>query len=278
LLFIRALSTPRTFDNSDASFISPCDSLISDHGVIQNETAFQIKGMQYSIRGLLNKIHPGHIDDLEGGNYMNFYLSPKDYHRYHIPIDCKISRLVHVPGKLYPVNMTYLNKQQDLFIENERAIVECIDVTGRYFYLVFVGVQDTMIKLYIKKDYYKEIAKFSTWLYTIAKNLALTELRKRKRKKVTQFSHMSREEKQMEFPAIQPETGQAVQDEFANKMIHNAIQELPEHFKTVVILRDVQELSYDEISEIVGVPLGTVKSRINRARIQLQSELQELRS
>jgi RNA polymerase sigma-70 factor, ECF subfamily len=139
-------------------------------------------------------------------------------------------------------------------------------------------VQDTMIKLYIKKDYYKEIAKFSTWLYTIAKNLALTELRKRKRKKVTQFSHMSREEKQMEFPAIQPETGQAVQDEFANKMIHNAIQELPEHFKTVVILRDVQELSYDEISEIVGVPLGTVKSRINRARIQLQSELQELRS
>jgi phosphatidylserine decarboxylase len=138
-LFIRALSTPRTFDNSDASFISPCDSLISDHGVIQNETAFQIKGMQYSIRGLLNKIHPGHIDDLEGGNYMNFYLSPKDYHRYHIPIDCKISRLVHVPGKLYPVNMTYLNKQQDLFIENERAIVECIDVTGRYFYLVFVG-------------------------------------------------------------------------------------------------------------------------------------------
>ena len=52
---------------------------------------------------------------------------------------------------------------------------------------------------------------------------------------------------------------------------------LPEHFKVVIILRDIQELSYEDISNIVEVPLGTIKSRINRARIQLQAELLDLK-
>ena len=59
--------------------------------------------------------------------------------------------------------------------------------------------------------------------------------------------------------------------------IHQAVKILPEHFKTVIILRDLEELSYDEISNIVGVPLGTIKSRINRARLQLQAELQDIK-
>ena len=64
-----------------------------------------------------------------------------------------------------------------------------------------------------------------------------------------------------------------VDNEFLGKKIQHAIDKLPENFKTVAILRDVQELSYDDISNILNVPLGTVKSRINRARIQLQEEL-----
>jgi len=52
---------------------------------------------------------------------------------------------------------------------------------------------------------------------------------------------------------------------------------LPDHFREVIILRDIQELSYEEVSSIVEVPLGTVKSRINRARLQLQEMLKELR-
>ena len=88
---------------------------------------------------------------------------------------------------------------------------------------------------------------------------------------------MTREERQYEIPAVQPDVGQDIQNEFVAKHIQAAIQDLPEHFKTVIILRDIQELSYDDISNIVGVPLGTVKSRINRARLQLQAELKDLR-
>ena len=170
---------------------------------------------------------------------------------------------------------------------DERAYVELVN---RYkdrllnFVFQFLGdieqaedvVQDTMLRLYEKKHYYKEIAKFSTWIYTIARNLANTELRKRKRRKTTYLSQLSKE-RQFEIPAIQDNVDQSLQNEFINDRIQSAISNLPEHFKVVIILRDIQELSYEEISNIVEVPLGTIKSRINRARIQLQAELIDLK-
>ena len=137
-------------------------------------------------------------------------------------------------------------------------------------------VQDTMLRLYEKKHYYKEIAKFSTWIYTIARNLANTELRKKKRRKTTYLSQLSKE-RQFEIPAIQDDVDQSLHNEFINDRIQSAINNLPEHFKVVIILRDIQELSYEEISNVVEVPLGTIKSRINRARIQLQAELLDLK-
>ena len=171
---------------------------------------------------------------------------------------------------------------------DERAYIELVN---RYkdkllnFVFQFLGdieqaedvVQDTMLRLYEKKHYYKEIAKFSTWIYTIARNLANTELRKRKRRKTTYLSQMSKEERQYEIPAVQDDVDQSLHNEFINDRIQSAINNLPEHFKLVIILRDIQELSYDDISNIVEVPLGTIKSRINRARIQLQAELQDLK-
>ncbi len=138
-------------------------------------------------------------------------------------------------------------------------------------------VQDTLLKLYTHRHYYRNIAKFSTWIYTIAGNLAKTELRRKKRHKVTNLSQMGSEESEYILPSVEPETGETAQGHFAEKQIQKAIQELPLHFRTVVILRDIQELSYEEISKIVDVPLGTVKSRINRARIQLQHSLKEFK-
>ena len=73
------------------------------------------------------------------------------------------------------------------------------------------------------------------------------------------------------------EIGQQVQTDVVNEIIKDAVNQLSEKFKIVIILRDIQEISYEEISEIIGVPIGTVKSRINRARLQLQVELKHLR-
>ena len=138
-------------------------------------------------------------------------------------------------------------------------------------------VQETMIKLYHKKHYYREIAKFSTWLYTIAKNLANTELRKRKQRKTTLLSQFSKDDKTYELPSNDPEPGQEIQTDIVNKIIKDAVDQLSEKFKIVIVLRDIQGLSYEDISEIINVPIGTVKSRINRARLQLQVELKHLK-
>ena len=139
-------------------------------------------------------------------------------------------------------------------------------------------VQDALLKVYTHKHYYKNIAKFSTWLYTIAGNLAKTELRKKKTRKVTNVSQMGPEDKDFELTSNEPETDKATQNEYLEKRIQIAVNKLPLHFKTVTILREIQELSYEEISKIVDVPLGTVKSRINRARLQLQKELKDFKT
>ena len=138
-------------------------------------------------------------------------------------------------------------------------------------------VQDTFLRVYQKKHMYRNIAKFSTWIYTIAGNLAKTELRKKKRRKMYSLSNLGLEDKEYEIPSedFSPEEG--VEGEFTEQEIQAAIDQLSHKFKTVIILRDIQELSYEEISKIVDIPLGTVKSRVNRARLKLQEKLKHLR-
>ncbi|MBH31984.1 MAG: RNA polymerase subunit sigma-24 [Candidatus Marinimicrobia bacterium] len=136
-------------------------------------------------------------------------------------------------------------------------------------------VQDTFVKLFQKKDYYRPISEFSTWIFTIASNLAKTELRKRKRRKVSYLSQLGMEEKDFDIP-VEDTTDEEMVGEFTESQIQNAIQSLQLHFRTALILRDIEELSYEEISKILDVPLGTIKSRINRARLQLQEMLKQV--
>jgi len=139
-LFTRRLRTPRSFSTETADFISPCDSLITECGDLDDTRALQIKGMSYCVKALLgSEISDENKIRVEHGQFINFYLSPSDYHRYHIPHDLKVLKAVHIPGKLYPVNMPSLNKRADLFIENERVVLECECEKGALFYLVLVG-------------------------------------------------------------------------------------------------------------------------------------------
>ena len=136
-------------------------------------------------------------------------------------------------------------------------------------------VQDTFIKLYTHKNSYQEIAKFSTWLYTIAANLARTELRKIKRRKTFSVSELSNDDKEYIISSDEIDQSEEHLSQNFEKKIQNALSELPDDFKTIIILRDIQELSYDDISKIVELPLGTVKSRINRGRLKLQQLLKK---
>ncbi len=136
-------------------------------------------------------------------------------------------------------------------------------------------VQETFLRVYRKKNAYKNVAKFSTWIYTITGNLAKTELRRRKRRKLLSISNLGFEDKDFELPASEKGPEENVDNVIKDREIQKAIDSLPEKFKEVIVFRDIQELSYEEISSILKIPLGTVKSRVNRGRLKLQEQLQE---
>lgn len=134
-------------------------------------------------------------------------------------------------------------------------------------------VQETFYRVYKNKHYYKEVAKFSTWIYTIAGNLAKTELRRRKRRKVFSIHKDSPVDKELDLPDLKSDPEKEVNTVVTEKIIQKAIGNLPLKFRQVIVLRDIQGFSYEEISSIIKVPLGTVKSRVNRARLKLQEDL-----
>jgi RNA polymerase sigma-70 factor (ECF subfamily) len=137
-------------------------------------------------------------------------------------------------------------------------------------------VQETFLRVYRNKHMYKEIAKFSTWVYTIAGNLAKTELRRRKRHRIFSVSNFVNEERDFDIPDRDHSPERKVDSSIQEKIIQKAIEKLPIKFKEVIILRDIQEFAYEEISQILNIPLGTVKSRVNRGRLKLQEDLKFL--
>ncbi|MCP5207572.1 MAG: phosphatidylserine decarboxylase [Hahellaceae bacterium] len=120
--FTRALKEgARSIDQSADSVISPVDGAISQIGAIEHGRVFQAKGQSFSLTELLG----GDIERAKpflGGNFTTIYLSPKDYHRIHMPITGTLREMVFVPGKLFSVNPVTAEKVSSLFARNERVV------------------------------------------------------------------------------------------------------------------------------------------------------------
>ncbi|MCX7833121.1 MAG: sigma-70 family RNA polymerase sigma factor [Ignavibacteria bacterium] len=134
--------------------------------------------------------------------------------------------------------------------------------------------QDTFLKLYKSKHLYREIAKFSTWFYTIALNTVKTEIKKKSKYQSISISDYDPEnDKDFDLPDESYNPDDIANSNIEMEIIQEAINSLNEIFKEVIILRDIEDLEYDEIAKITGLPLGTVKSRINRGREKLKNIL-----
>jgi RNA polymerase sigma-70 factor (ECF subfamily) len=138
--------------------------------------------------------------------------------------------------------------------------------------------QETFVRVYRAADRYQRTYAFSTYIYRIATNLAISELRKRKRRKLVSLTGFFQSGDGSEARELNPPDERPLQDsELVETERRNAVQRaistLPEKYRAPLILRDVDGRSYDEIAEILQTSEGTVKSRISRARGFLREKM-----
>jgi len=131
-LFIRHKKFIEFYEDDDI-VVSPSDSEVIANGDIENNYVYQIKGKKYKIDELIP-----YETQIDGGYYINLYLSPSDYHRFHVPIDMEIVKATYIPGGLKPVKPSQLEKEL-VFPKNKRVVLRCKDKKERFFYFVAVG-------------------------------------------------------------------------------------------------------------------------------------------
>src|SRR6185503_7110897 len=138
--------------------------------------------------------------------------------------------------------------------------------------------QETFVRVYFAIDRYHTGFAFSTYIYRIATNLAISEIRRRKRRRLLSLTGLfqSEADEAVEFqpPDLKPLADKVMVDEERDQTIARAIAALPEKYRVPIILRDIEGRSYDEVADIMGLGLGTTKSRISRARALLKEKLQ----
>jgi phosphatidylserine decarboxylase len=134
--FTRALR-PDARPLADAAFICPVDGRISQFGAIDDDQIFQAKGHQFSTTALVGG-DAALAARFRHGSFANLYLSPRDYHRIHMPVDGKLTRMIYVPGELFSVNPTTARGIPGLFARNERVV--CVfDTAHGPFVMTLVG-------------------------------------------------------------------------------------------------------------------------------------------
>lgn len=123
---------------ADAPFVSPVDGAISQLGTIDDHRMLQAKGHWFTVEELLGG-DAAMAEPFRRGSFANLYLSPRDYHRIHMPCSGRPVRMVHVPGDLFSVNPVTARGVPNLFARNERVICEFTSPVAGRFIMVLVG-------------------------------------------------------------------------------------------------------------------------------------------
>mgnify|MGYP001473726980 CR=1 FL=1 len=131
-------------------------------------------------------------------------------------------------------------------------------------------VQETFVRVYRHLQRFDQSKKFSTWIYTIASNLAKNELRNRSRNPLVFFQTLKKnwdaDHRPLEWEDTQYKPDDLFRKRHLRAQVEQAVSQLPEHHRIVFVLREMEGKTYEEIADITGCNLGTVKSRLNRAR------------
>ncbi len=119
--FTRALRPEaRPLASASGAVVSPVDGRISQAGAIHDDTLLQAKGKEYLLAQLLGSSQ--RATDFQGGDYATIYLSPRDYHRIHMPLAGKLTEMAHIPGRLFSVSPVTTRVVPGLFARNERVV------------------------------------------------------------------------------------------------------------------------------------------------------------
>ena len=131
-------------------------------------------------------------------------------------------------------------------------------------------VQEVFIRIYRHLHRFDQTKKFSTWAYTIASNLAKNELRNRSRNPLVLFQtikrHWEADHRPLQFEDSSSRPDDLYHKRHLRELVEQSVSQLPEHHRVVFVLRELEGKTYEEIADITGCNLGTVKSRLNRAR------------
>jgi RNA polymerase sigma-70 factor (ECF subfamily) len=137
--------------------------------------------------------------------------------------------------------------------------------------------QEAFVRVYLHRERYRKTGKFSTWIFTIAVNLAKNEIRRKVRLRDVMSLDYLMELLGSSEPALkdesQPGSDRQAERGQTSEVVAAAIAKLPPVYREALVLRDIEGLTYEEIAEILEVPGGTVRSRINRARLMLKDKL-----
>lgn len=132
------------------------------------------------------------------------------------------------------------------------------------------AVQEAMVQAFLRLETFQQSSAFYTWLYRIAFNIAASH---RRRKHITASVDQAREATGQEPVDAGPDPGDRIEQEERCQQVRQAIAQLSEEHRSVLVLRDMEGFCYEEIAEVLNLPVGTVRSRLHRARMQLRDLL-----